>query len=38
MAAIPATMTAIGIKAAGGPDMLASEQRPVPVPAPAKFS
>jgi len=32
MAAIPTTMTAIGIKAAGGPDMLVSEQRPAPVP------
>jgi hypothetical protein len=32
-------MTAIGIKAAGGPDMLVSEQRPAPVPgAPVKFS
>src|SRR6187401_988926 len=32
MAAIPSQMTAIGIKAAGGPDMLAPEQRPVPQP------
>ncbi|HUL89204.1 MAG TPA: NAD(P)H-quinone oxidoreductase [Pseudolabrys sp.] len=32
MAALPTKMTAIGIKAAGGPDMLAPEQRPVPVP------
>src|ERR1041385_2684918 len=32
MAAIPTQMTAIGIKAAGGPDMLAPEQRPVPQP------
>jgi len=32
MAAIPSQMTAIGIKAAGGPDMLAPEQRPVPRP------
>ncbi|MFZ0174224.1 MAG: NAD(P)H-quinone oxidoreductase, partial [Pseudolabrys sp.] len=32
MAAIPTTMTAIGIKAAGGPEMLVSEQRPAPVP------
>ena len=32
MAAIPTTMTAIGIKAADGPDMLVSEQRPAPVP------
>jgi NADPH2:quinone reductase len=32
MAALPTTMTAIGIKAAGGPDMLVPEQRSVPVP------
>src|SRR6187455_2746181 len=32
MAAIPSQMTAIGIKAAGGPDMLAPEPRPVPQP------
>src|SRR5262252_6344024 len=32
MAALPTTMTAIGIKAAGGPDMLVPEQRPLPVP------
>src|SRR6188508_2175736 len=32
MSAIPSQMTAIGIKAAGGPDMLAPEQRPVPQP------
>ena len=32
MAALPTKMTAIGIKAAGGPDMLTPEQRPVPVP------
>jgi NADPH2:quinone reductase len=32
MAALPTTMTAIGIKAAGGPEMLVSEQRPAPVP------
>src|SRR6188508_3721055 len=32
MAALPSQMTAIGIKAAGGPDMLAPEQRPVPAP------
>ena len=32
MAALPTQMTAIGIKAAGGPDMLVSQQRPVPVP------
>ena len=32
MSALPTTMTAIGIKAAGGPDMLVREQRPVPTP------
>jgi len=32
MAALPAQMTAIGIKASGGPDMLVPEKRPVPVP------
>lgn len=32
MAALPSTMTAIGIKAAGGPDMLVRQERPVPVP------
>src|SRR5262245_56650256 len=32
MAALPTTMTAIGIKAAGGPDMLVPEQRRLPVP------
>jgi NADPH2:quinone reductase len=30
MAALPTEMTAIGIKAAGGPDMLVPQQRPVP--------
>jgi NADPH:quinone reductase len=30
--AVPTKMTAIGIKGAGGPDMLAPEQRPVPAP------
>jgi NADPH2:quinone reductase len=30
MTAVPAQMTAIGIKAPGGPDMLVAEQRPVP--------
>jgi NADPH:quinone reductase len=30
MAALPTTMTVIGIKAAGGPDMLVPEQRPLP--------
>jgi NADPH2:quinone reductase len=32
MAALPAQMTAIGIKASGGPDMLVPEKRPMPVP------
>lgn len=32
MAALPSQMTAIGIKAAGGPEMLTPEQRPVPTP------
>ena len=32
MAALPTKMTAIGIKAAGGPEMLVPEQRPMPVP------
>jgi NADPH2:quinone reductase len=32
MAAIPATMTAIGISKPGAPDVLAPEQRPVPQP------
>jgi NADPH2:quinone reductase len=32
MVALPTKMTAIGIKGAGGPDMLAPEQRPVPTP------
>src|SRR5215831_13490837 len=32
MAALPTQMTAIGIKAAGGPDMLVAEQRTVPTP------
>ena len=32
MTALPTTMTAIGIKAAGGPDMLVPEERPVPAP------
>ncbi len=32
MSALPARMTAIGIKAPGGPDMLVAEQRPVPSP------
>ncbi|MBI3705721.1 MAG: NAD(P)H-quinone oxidoreductase [Rhizobiales bacterium] len=32
MAALPSRMTAIGIKAPGGPEMLAPEERPVPAP------
>jgi NADPH2:quinone reductase len=32
MTALPNSMTAIGIKAPGGPDMLVLEQRPVPTP------
>jgi NADPH2:quinone reductase len=32
MTALPARMTAIGIKAPGGPEMLAPEQRAVPIP------
>ena len=32
MTSIPATMTAIGIKSPGGPEMLAPETRPVPHP------
>jgi NADPH2:quinone reductase len=37
MAALPSEMTAIGIKAAGGPDMLVPMQRPVPVPGPGEI-
>jgi NADPH2:quinone reductase len=32
MSSLPATMTAIAIRAPGGPEMLVAEQRPVPVP------
>ena len=32
MASVPARMTAIGIKAPGGPEMLVAQERPVPVP------
>jgi len=32
MAALPSTMTAIGIKEPGGPEVLVPEQRPVPTP------
>src|SRR5450756_1374750 len=33
MTALPTRMTAIGIKAPGGPEMLVPEQRPVPTPS-----
>src|SRR5665647_1364299 len=33
MATLPTRMTAIGIKAPGGPEVLVPEQRPVPTPA-----
>ena len=33
MATLPSRMTAIGIKAPGGPEMLVPEERPVPAPA-----
>ena len=33
MLALPAQMTAIAIRAPGGPDMLVAEQRPLPRPA-----
>ena len=33
MAELPSTMTAIGIKSPGGPEMLVPEQRPMPTPA-----
>lgn len=33
MTSVPSHMTAIGIKAPGGPDMLVPERRPVPTPA-----
>ena len=32
MAALPTRMTAIGIKAPGGPEMLVPEERAVPTP------
>jgi putative PIG3 family NAD(P)H quinone oxidoreductase len=34
--ALPAAMTAIAIKAPGGPDVLVPEERPVPVPGPGE--
>src|ERR1700745_2663855 len=33
---LPATMTAITIRAPGGPEMLVPEQRPMPAPAPGE--
>jgi NADPH2:quinone reductase len=33
MSSLPATMTAIGIRTPGGPDVLVPEQRPLPIPA-----
>jgi len=35
---LPATMTAVSITAAGGPEMLKTESRPVRIPAPVRFS
>src|ERR1019366_5461863 len=37
MTALPTRMTAIGIKAPGGPEMLVPEQRPVPTPGHAEI-
>lgn len=37
MTSLPATMTAIGIKAPGGPDVLVPQERPVPVPGPGEI-
>src|SRR5215470_14501466 len=34
---LPATMTAIAIRAPGGPEMLVPEQRPVPLPGPGEI-
>jgi putative PIG3 family NAD(P)H quinone oxidoreductase len=36
MSALPARMTAIGIKTPGGPEALVAEERPVPVPGPTE--
>ena len=36
MSELPARMTAIGIKSPGGPEALAPEERPVPVPGPSE--
>jgi NADPH:quinone reductase len=37
MSELPARMTAIGIKSPGGPEVLAPEERPVPVPGPSEL-
>ncbi|MGX1786038.1 NAD(P)H-quinone oxidoreductase [Bosea sp. NPDC055332] len=37
MTALPATMTAIGFDAPGGPDVLKAQQRPVPQPGPGQL-
>ncbi len=37
MTPIPARMTAIGIRAPGGPDVLVAEERPVPTPGPGEI-
>src|SRR5690606_22529398 len=37
MPELPAKMTAIGIKSPGGPEVLAPEERPVPVPGPSEL-
>src|SRR5436190_22512631 len=37
MSSLPAEMTAIAIRAAGGPDVLVPEQRPVPKPGPGEI-
>lgn len=37
MTSLPATMTAIGIKAPGGPDVLVPQERPVPAPGPGEI-
>jgi NADPH2:quinone reductase len=37
MAKLPAKMTAIAIRAPGGPEMLVPEERPVPAPAPGQI-
>ena len=37
MSTLPARMTAIGIRAPGGPDVLVAEERPVPPPGPGEI-